>query len=101
MLDSQDAKPDNQCRFGSGLHHLPRTTHQSPGDSMFGSRRSRIVLVLGLLVFSVGGLVAWRLYTTRTAYLLERGQAALERGAWDEAARRMRALDRKDSPSAT
>jgi tetratricopeptide (TPR) repeat protein len=68
---------------------------------MFGSRRSRIFLVLGSLVFILGGVIAWRLYTTRTAYLLERGQAALERSDWDEAARLMRALDKKDPPSAS
>jgi tetratricopeptide (TPR) repeat protein len=68
---------------------------------MFGSRRSRIVLVVGLLLLVLGGVLAWRLYTTRTAYLLERGQAALERGDWGEAARLMRALDKKDSPSAS
>jgi tetratricopeptide (TPR) repeat protein len=68
---------------------------------MFGSRRSRIFLVLALLPFILGGAVAWWLYTTRTSYLLERGQAALERGDWDEAARLIRALDKKDLPSAS
>jgi tetratricopeptide (TPR) repeat protein len=44
---------------------------------------------------AVAGFVAYRFYATRASYLLRQGQAALERGDWDEAQRQAERLEKR------
>jgi tetratricopeptide (TPR) repeat protein len=66
----------------------------------FRSRWFKVLLLLGLLIAVLGGGLLYRYHTTRTPYLLARGQKALDRGDWDEAARVIRTLEDKNRPAA-
>ncbi|MCI0458211.1 MAG: tetratricopeptide repeat protein [Gemmataceae bacterium] len=64
---------------------------------MFRSGWFRILLGF-MVVLSVGGGYAFWLSTTRAAYLLRQGQAALLQGDWDEAERVARRLEQRGYP---
>jgi tetratricopeptide (TPR) repeat protein len=66
---------------------------------MVRSRWLVSLVLLGLATVSSVALAAYRFYTTRTAYLLARGQAALERGDWDGARNVIQVLEQKTPPS--